>query len=130
MIYVDTSVALAYLLGEEAGPGTDFWDQTLVSSRLLEVESWNRIHASSLAASHGPILEGLLGEFAWIELDRNVLARAGEAFPAPTRTLDALHLASALVLHERGLKLEIATFDEQMARCAKALGLKIYSLST
>ena len=38
MIYLDTSVALAWLLTEDRQPPASFWDGTLVSSRLLEYE--------------------------------------------------------------------------------------------
>lgn len=41
MIYVDTSVALAELLAEDRRPGEHFWNETLVSSRLLEYELWS-----------------------------------------------------------------------------------------
>jgi predicted nucleic acid-binding protein len=40
MIYLDTSVALAHLLGETRRPPTALWQQALVSSRLLEYELW------------------------------------------------------------------------------------------
>ncbi len=128
MIYVDTSVVLAYLLGEEEGPGEGFWSQSLVGSRLLQVESWNRLHARSIADSHGALLEGLLSEIAMIELNKDVIARASEPFPAPVRTLDALHLASAEVLRSHGVTVSIATYDLQMKRCAEALGLRIAAL--
>lgn len=36
MIYLDTSVALAHLLAEDRQPPASLWDETLVSSRLLE----------------------------------------------------------------------------------------------
>ncbi len=40
MIYVDTSVLLARLLSEDRQPPPWIWDETLVSSRLLEYEGW------------------------------------------------------------------------------------------
>jgi hypothetical protein len=43
MIYLDSSVALAYLLAEDRYPTNALWDQPIVSSRLLECEVWNRI---------------------------------------------------------------------------------------
>jgi hypothetical protein len=45
VIYLDTSVALAQLLAEDRLPPERLWQETLVSSRLLEYEIWNRIHA-------------------------------------------------------------------------------------
>jgi len=38
MIYLDTSVVLAELLAEDERPPDSLWDDTLVSSRLLEYE--------------------------------------------------------------------------------------------
>ena len=48
MIYLDSSVALAYLLAEDRFPSELLWDQPLVSSRLLECEVWNRVNAHQL----------------------------------------------------------------------------------
>jgi hypothetical protein len=42
MIYLDSSVALAYLLAEDRYPTNALWDQPIVSSRLLECEVWSR----------------------------------------------------------------------------------------
>jgi hypothetical protein len=53
MIYLDSSVALAYLLAEDHYPSNALWDQPVVSSRLLECEVWNRINACRLQDSHG-----------------------------------------------------------------------------
>jgi hypothetical protein len=36
VIYVDSSVVLAQLLGEERAPPEWLWDENLVASRLLE----------------------------------------------------------------------------------------------
>ena len=43
MIYLDSSVALAFLLAEDRYPSNALWDQPVVSSRLLECEVRNRI---------------------------------------------------------------------------------------
>ena len=98
MIYVDTSVALAELLAEDRRPAESFWNQTLVSSRLLEYEVWIRVHARKLARSHGEAARALVGRVALLELVSPVLTRALEPFPRPVRTLDALHLAVHLIL--------------------------------
>src|SRR5487761_439620 len=94
MIYLDSSVALAYLLAEDRYPSNALWDQPFVSIRLLEWEVWNRINARQLRESHADAVRGLIGRFAMIEMVPPVLVRALEPFPAPVRTLDAIHLAS------------------------------------
>ncbi len=128
MIYLDTSVALAQLLSEDRLPPDRLWIETLVSSRLLEYEIWNRIHALRLDKSHGELVREFVRRIALVELVRPVLARALEPFPAPVRTLDALHLASLEFLREQGQTVSLASYDERMLDCAKALAVPIYSL--
>jgi hypothetical protein len=48
LIYLDTSVALAHLLAEDQSTPEKLWQETLISSRLLEYEVWTRIHARGL----------------------------------------------------------------------------------
>jgi predicted nucleic acid-binding protein len=122
MIYLDTSVALAHLLGEARAPGPELWAQSLVSSRLLEYELWTRLHRYGFAASHGEAARELLGRVALLRLERPVLSRALEPFPVPVRTLDALHLASMGFLLDQGQAVQLATYDTGMADAATALG--------
>jgi predicted nucleic acid-binding protein len=128
MIYLDTSVALAHLLAEERVPPAALWANTIVSSRLLEYELWTRVHARGLSKTHGPLVRELLGRIALVELAPPVLARALEAFPAPVRTLDALHLASLDFLREQGQDVALASYDERMLAVARRLSIKIATL--
>jgi predicted nucleic acid-binding protein len=128
VIYLDTSVVLAHLLAEDRRPPPALWAEELWSSRLLEYELWNRIHALDLARSHGDLVRLLLARVSLIELDPTVLGRATQPFPAPTRTLDALHLASASWLRERGGEVRLATYDRRLAEAAQAMGLEVVEL--
>jgi predicted nucleic acid-binding protein len=128
MIYLDTSVALAQLLAEDRKPPAELWAESLVSSRLLEYEVWTRIHARRLAEGHGEAVRALLARVAFVELDRRVLARALEPFPAPVGTLDALHLASAEFVREHGEEVVLASYDRQMLRAARLLGMATYAM--
>ena len=128
MIYLDTSVALAHLLAEDVRPPRDLWAEELWSSRLLEYELWTRIHARDLARSHADPVRLLLARVSLIELDPAVLGRALQPFPVPTRTLDALHLASASWLRERGGEVRMATYDGRLAVGAKAIGLDVLEM--
>jgi len=127
-VYIDTSVALAQLLSEDRCPAADLWTQSLLSSRLLEYEVWTRIHARKLGKTHSDSVRSLIGRIALIELISPVLTRAIEPFPAPVRTLDALHLASLIFVTENGQEVELATYDENMTRAAKALEIKLYNI--
>ena len=128
MIYLDTSVALAHLLGEDRAPPVTLWDQVLVSSRLLHYELWTRIHAHNLASSHGEAVRVLLGRIALLELAPSVLARALEPFPVFVRTLDALHLASIEFLRNQGQTVKLATYDDRLFAAARALGVDVLAL--
>jgi predicted nucleic acid-binding protein len=128
VIYLDTSVALAHLLAEDRRPPAGLWQEELVASRLLEYEVWTRVHARDLARSHGDMARLMLARLAWLELHPTVLERALQPFPAPVRTLDALHLASVTFLRERGRDVTLATYDERMAGAARSMGIPLQAL--
>ena len=125
MIYLDSSVALAHLLAEDRSPPESIWRAPLVSSRLLEYEIWNRLHARGLGRSHANEARVLIGRLALIELDPAVLVRALEPFPAPVRTLDALHLASIEFLRSRRQTVELLSYDERLIAAARALRIPL-----
>jgi hypothetical protein len=127
VIYLDTSVVLAYLLTEDRSLPESIWQESLISSRLLEYEVWNRIHARGLGGSHGEAARSLIGRVALIELAPPVLARALEPFPIPVRTLDALHLASIEFLRARRQTVELASHDERLLAGARALHIPLYA---
>jgi hypothetical protein len=128
LIYLDSSVALAHLFGEEKSPPAALWDEQQVSSRLLEYELWNRIHARGLVESHHEAARALLAQVSLIELSTLALARAIQPFPVPVGTLDGLHLATIEFLRTRGHSIEIASYDRRLVTCARALGIPIYVL--
>ena len=70
----------------------------------------------------------LLERLAILEMLPNVLARALEPFPAPVRTLDALHLASIEFLRGRGQAIELASYDDRLIVAARELGIPIAPL--
>ena len=123
MIYLDTSVALAYLLSEDRRPPETIWENTLVSSRLIEYEIWTSLHRQRRSKVLSESTHALLGRIALLELSTTVLSRALEEFPQPVRTLDALHLASCTYLIDHGRLVSLASYDQKM--CAVATELKI-----
>ncbi len=128
MIYLDTSVVLAHLLGEDRQPPPRLWDETLVSSRLLEYETWTRINAKQLGEPYARATHTLLGRLALVELSPLVLARSLEPFPGmpAIRTLDALHLATCDYLHRHGRSIELASYDARMNSAAHSISLRVY----
>jgi len=128
LIYLDTSVALAHVLAEDRVPPARLWDEELVSSRLLEYEVWNRIHARGLGDSHGDAVRALVGRVALVEMIAPVLVRALEPFPLTLRTLDTLHLASIEFLRERRSDVRLASYDVRLSAAARKLKIQIYRL--
>lgn len=125
MIYLDTSVLLAQVLVEDHRVPEALWSRPLISSRLIEYETWVRLHALGRAASHGDAAASLLARISKVELASTVLERALEPFPAPVRTLDALHLATALHVRAQRIEVQVATLDRRFAAAAAAAGLDL-----
>ena len=128
MIYLDTSVALAQLFAEDRRPPASLWQETLVSSRLLEYELWTRVNARGLAKSHEEQVRGLLGRLAFLELARPVLDRALERFAKPVRTRDALHLASMDFLRRQGQSVTLASYDDRLVAAARQMKFALVEL--
>jgi hypothetical protein len=128
VIYVEVSVALARLLFEPRSPAAPFWQERLVSSRLLEYEVWNRVHAYGLISSHAEPARLLLMGIELLEMNRPMLARALEPRPMPLRTLDALHLATVEFLRTQGEPVELASYDARILTAARALGVELVQL--
>jgi hypothetical protein len=127
VIYLDSSVVLARLFAEDRSLPDSAFLSSLVSSRLLEYEVWNRIHARGLTRSHGQQARDLIDRVSQIDLAPPVLARALEPFPIAVRTLDCLHVATIEFLRKRGESIEFASFDERLLAAASALRIPLYT---
>jgi hypothetical protein len=74
-------------------------------------------------------LERVLAGVTILGLTERVKSRAMQAFPVVVKTLDALHLATALIYaeayleRERNERLMLFSHDQTMNRCARAVGL-------
>jgi uncharacterized protein len=100
----------------------------MISSRLLEYEVWCGLHARDLVATHGEAARQLLSRISFIELSPLVLGRALDPFPAPVRTLDALHLASLEFLRGRRLGVRLATYDRRMTVVTQVMSIPLVPL--
>jgi len=134
IIYFDSSAIMRLILGD---PGRIHPDWKLfrarVSSELAEVECLRTIDRLRLkdCLSEAEIAIRKKELHQWLEgLDRiklspAVLRRASEPFPVSLGTLDAIHLATALLWQEeRQTDLTMATHDQALARAAKAFGME------
>lgn len=96
----------------------------LVGSALLVPEvsrAVRRVHGHD----HDALLGQVLDLFQLVAVDRGVLAGAADLRPASLRTLDAIHLASALSLAPR-LEAFIA-YDDRLLAAASRTSLPVES---
>ena len=137
IVYVDTSVVLRVLLGQpnslaEWGRWAEAW-----SSEIMGVEARRVIDRLRLAAA---VDDQQVGEFhaqlkqvenaiGLVALNRSILRGAGRPMGTPVKTLDALHLTSAMAIHQRrNAHVSFATHDAQQAIAARALGFDCIGL--
>ena len=134
IVYLDTSALLRLVLAEPGGLVHLPSAETLVSSELLAVESMRtidrlRVHGAlsvEEAASRRALATEWLEAVDLVLLQRPVLARASEPFPTPLGTLDAIHLATALVWRDRMHQaLVVATHDRDLALAARSFGFEV-----
>jgi len=128
VIYVDTSVALAWILAEDHRPPSSLWDGSVVSSRLLQYELTNRLHAYGMTSTRESQAQEIISVLSFVELTVPVLERAMRPFPVPVRTLDALHLATFEFLLQHAANMSLATYDGRMVSVAEAAGWRIHPL--
>ena len=134
IVYVDTSVVLRVLL-RQPGRLAEWGEwKSAYSSELLGVEARrviDRLRLESALDDEGvaqaqeslSLIEGSIGT---IRLSRTVLHRASLPMGTVVKTLDSIHLASALLFGERrGPMPTIATHDHQQAIAARALGFSV-----
>lgn len=134
IVYLDSSVLLRRLLGQRGSLREWRLIRTGVSSRLAEVEGLRTLDRVRLELGlpdrrMAALREGLyrmLSSLEIVEVTRTVLSRAAQPSPTSLGTLDALHLASALLWRERtGKNLALATHDEALALGARAHGFRV-----
>lgn len=135
-IYAETSALLRWLFAEEGGPGVRDDLRTaskVATSRLTLIETRRVIHraeregrvTAAQAADLRAIFAQAASTWAVLEISDEVARRAEAGFPVePLRTLDAIHLASALFLREALPELAIMTADERVRANAHALGFE------
>jgi uncharacterized protein with PIN domain len=137
IIYAESSAVLGSLLGESAGEEVRRALERahgIVASRLTRLECLRaivRLEATRQATSADT--ERLLGTFArasaeWtmIDIAAELVERAGATFPEePVRALDAIHLASVLLVRSVTSDVEMAALDTRVRRNAMRLGIPV-----
>jgi uncharacterized protein len=132
--YVDASVLLRLALRQPDALTEWRQIQRGVSSALVLTESLRtvdrlrlRAHLTDVqVASHRATILALIGSLELVEIDAIVLDRAAQPMPTELGTLDAIHLATALLWKEMTqVDLVMATHDGALALSAQAHGLAV-----
>jgi len=132
--YLDSSVLLRVILGQR--DALKEWGRVSqgVASALIEVECLRTLdrlrltehHADEVIAERRESVYRLMESMEIVEISHPILSRASQPLPTALGTLDAIHLATALLWKERtGKGLSMATHDAALAIAARASGLPV-----
>ena len=134
--YVDSSVLLRVVLGEPER--LKIWPKitNAISSELIRLECLRTIDRGrirlglddrTIARQRGAVIE-TIDSLRLISLDRVILDRASEPFPTSLGSLDAIHLASAVLAREQLGDLILATHDDEFGLAAQAVGFSVHGV--
>ncbi len=135
--YVDTSALLRLVLREPDGLDDLRSYDALVSSELIAVESARAIDRLRVqgaltldeAAARQRAVANWLEAIDLVLVRPPVLSRASEPLPTALGTLDAIHLATALIWRERmGALSAMATHDAALGLVARTFGFDVRGL--
>jgi predicted nucleic acid-binding protein len=135
--YVDSSVLLRFIL-DQPDPLSDLLRfDSRVTSLVAEVECLRAVESARSrgqltgeeAADRRRIVHAQLRRMRRLPVSLPVIRRAGEAYPLPVKSLDAIHLASALMVRDREAPdLVFATHDRRLGRLAAVMDLPVIGL--
>lgn len=131
--YIDSSVLLRVVLSQPDRLPEWTNIQKAVTSALTEVECLRTLDRrlrqglldpEELADRRGLALR-LLERMDRVDVSTGVLRRAADPFPTPLGTLDAIHLATAILWREGRTEAPVlVTHDAQLATAARATGFE------
>jgi uncharacterized protein with PIN domain len=137
-VYAETSAVLRWLFNEPLGEEileALRGSPKVACSRLTVIESHRAIRRAvaleDLAEAHAAEVRAALAQasarWAVLEISPDVASRAEQAFPVePVRTLDAVHLASALLLRHLVPDLRVISTDSRIRANAAQLGFDVF----
>jgi predicted nucleic acid-binding protein len=136
-VYAESSAVLAWLLGEETGHSVrEVLQHTeLVMASDLTLVECDRVLIRAVttgeideaaAADRRAHLNAAASHWHLRRVSPDIVERARHPFPAePIRTLDAIHLASALAFRSAIPGVELLSLDDRIRRAAKQLGFHV-----
>ena len=136
-IYAESSAVLAWLLDEASGPKIR---QSLVKAAIIVASDLTIIECERVllrAVALGELTEGdgadrraylttAAAHWHLFRIAPEIVDRARQPFPGePIRTLDAIHLASALVARSAVAGVELLSLDERVRTAGAVLGFRV-----
>ena len=128
--YVDTSALVKLVVEEPETPAlhADIANRAgLLCSAIGATELMRACRRAMTRRQLGRVAEVLDAVFL-IDVTPAILSAAAELSPPEVRTLDAIHLATVLSLDARDV--EVITYDDRLARAARAHGLSVVAPGT
>ncbi|MGH7333348.1 MAG: PIN domain-containing protein [Candidatus Rokuibacteriota bacterium] len=132
--YVDSSVLLRKVLGQTGSLREWAVIEVGVASGLVQIECLRTLDRLRLRAAlsdrelsrRREAVFRLMESLELVDVTGPVLARAAQPLPTELGTLDAIHLATALLWSERARSaLVMATHDGALGIAARACGLQV-----
>jgi hypothetical protein len=124
MIYLDSAAVVKLVHAEPESPALRAWlderaEAGWISSVLVEIESFRALtrHAPDAVARLHPVLD----QIDLIDLSPGVRILAQTVRPVTVRSLDAIHLGTALTI--RPSLTSFVTYDKRLLDAATAAGL-------
>jgi len=126
MIYLDSAAVVKLVHAEPESQALRDWlseraETGWLSSVLVEIESFRAL------ARHGPEaitrLPSVLDLMDLVEINQGIRILAQTVTPVTVRSLDAIHLATAL--HVRGQLTSFVTYDKRLTDAARMAGLTV-----
>jgi predicted nucleic acid-binding protein len=136
-LYAESSAVLGWLLDESAAADVR---QSLVAAEIIVASDLTLIECDRVilrAAALGELTEAEAADrrahltaaashWQVLRIAPEIVERARQPFPGePVRTLDAIHLASALTARTAIVGLRLLSLDDRIRRAGKKLGLDI-----
>lgn len=121
--YADSSALVKLVVAEDESAAVQRWfveAPDIICSRVAIIETTRAAGRRDHDAAHR---DWVLAQLVVVELDTTIAALAATVAPAGLRTLDAIHLATALALLP---DLDaFVTYDDRLAEAARAIGLPV-----
>ena len=136
-LYAESSGVLAWLLGDAGGESVR---KALAGAEIVLTSHLTLIECSRIlirAGATGRLTEAQVAtcearlrrvEAHWtlLEIDAEIIERARRPFPLePIRTLDAIHLATALVARSAVPGIALLSLDDRVRRGGRQLGFEL-----